>query len=157
DEEVYITALAAHLKSHGVHVTICQEEADFIRELRDSKNRWDFVITDLVKEPGPVAGEGDPHVGAQIAIRVQNMPVFLITKHYNTYDLSNLGIPSHVIVRTKTTHPAWQAADICDELRRRGLFTDPKKVFLIYGHDRGTEGSTTALEQHLKRRQLQVE
>lgn len=145
----YIKNLAGHLKRLGIDVTICDDEDQFIHALHDPTKKWDFVITDLVKANSPAFLEDDPRIGAGIAQHVKDIPVFLVTQHYSRFDPEKLGIPSHVVMRSKSTHPGWQAADIRDELRRRGMFTGRNKVFLIYGHDRNTPGATRAVEEHL--------
>jgi predicted nucleotide-binding protein len=146
----YLKDLAEHLADDDIDVVVCGDEKRFLRLLNDPNKKWDFVITDLVKANQPAVLEKDARVGADLAVRVKDLPVFMITQHYNKVDPASLGIPSHVILRSKSTDAGWQAADICDELRRRGLFTNPRKVFLIYGHDRTAPGTTTAIEKHLK-------
>jgi predicted nucleotide-binding protein len=156
EPEDYIRVLATHLSNHGIEVRVCKDEGEFIALLKNQKEEWTFVLTDLVKGDSPAAGEGDPQIGAAIARGVpEDIPVFLITRHFNRYDFNSLNIPARVVIRSKSTHAAWQAADIRDELARRGLFTK-RKAFLIYGRDRTVPKARTVLRKHLERHEVEV-
>jgi predicted nucleotide-binding protein len=95
----------------------------------------------------------------QIAQRAtaSGLPVFVVTQHITRFDPTALGIPPQAMVRSKSTDAGWQAGDIRDELRRRGLFTNPRHVFLIYGHDRTAPGTREAVRDRYTARKIKVE
>jgi hypothetical protein len=158
----YIKDLADELRAFGIEVTICPTEREFHQEFRAPDRRWDFVITDLVTGNEPAVSEQHAKTGAQIAQRaaLAGLPVFMVTQHYTRFDPVALGIPPQVVIRSKSTDPGWQAGDIRDELRRRGLFTNPKHIFLIFGRvgrDRTAPGTKEAIRERYTARKIKVE
>ena len=144
----YIQHLKSYLDDMQIKVTIESDEGEFIRRLHGGS--WDIVLTDLVRK------QDEKVVGAEIAKYADDHGhlVFMITQHYQRIDpgKNDYGIPPQVLVKSKSTHPGWLAGEIRDELRRRGLYFHPKKVFLICGHDRGAPGTTEALRSQLAER-----
>jgi hypothetical protein len=143
----YMADLAHYLLQFHVKLTICAKEADFIHEL--NKGDWDFVITDLIRED---KGGNQSPLGAVIAQKAASQhTVFMITQHYQRIDpgKNEYGIPPQVIVKSKSTHPGWLAGEICEDLRKRGVYFHHKKVFLIYGHDRLADNATKNVTDYL--------
>jgi hypothetical protein len=157
--EKYMKDLVEELGPSGIEVTVCRLEREFRQEFQHPDKKWDFVITDLMTGDSGAISENDARTGVEIARRAVNsgLPVFMVTQHFTRFDPSALGIPPEVVIRSKSTDPGWQAGDIIEELRRRGLFTNPKRVFLIFGHDRTAEGTSAAIEQHLRKQHARVE
>lgn len=155
----YMKDLADELRAFGIEVTVCGLEREFRKQFLHPEKKWDFVITDLMTGDSTAISENDAKTGVVIARRAAEaaLPVFMVTQHYTRFDPAALGIPPQVVIRSKSTDPGWQAGDIRDELVRRGLFTDPKRVFLIFGHDRSAEGTTAAVERHLRGQKVKVE
>ncbi len=154
----YMKDLADELSVFGIEVTVHGKKKEFIQAYNNPSTKWDFVITDLVTGNATAISENDAKTGLEIARKAarDGLPVFIVTQHYARFDPTAYGIPAEVVIRSKSTDPGWQAGDIHDELRRRGLITDPKQVFLIFGHDRTAVGTTAIVERHLRKQQIQV-
>ena len=113
------------------------------RRAAPTQRRADLALSAV--EPCP---DALPSPIAQRAVE-HNLPVFVVTQYYHRVDpgKNEFGIPPQAIVKSKSTLPGWMAGEIRDELRRRGVYFHPKKVFLIYGHDRLSDEATEQVEK----------
>jgi len=138
---------------YGITLEITSESKEFLRRFRDGSEKWLFIVTDIYSADPPGTQTESPQVGLSIASRgvKAGLPVFVITKHpgkkeaTKTLDL----LQGDVIVKSKTTLVEWTADDIYQELSRRGLIVDKRKVFLIYGHDGAASGAREDLKVFL--------
>jgi len=160
DQPEYMELLATYLERIGVRLEIVTSEKAFVDSFFNEV-AWDFVVTDLLLENSPVQGEGES-VGLHIARRVadsekgRDLPIFMITEHYDRLNAKDMSLPSTVIVKSKSTYPGWMAGEIRQELGRRGLFVDQKKIFLIYGRDRNADGTRGRVEHFLRGKGVNV-
>ena len=161
DDEVdaYIKSLKEHLKSYKINLEITENENHFIE--RFNQEKWDFVVLDYLQKDSPTVGKFDA-VGARLANGIMNwrkgkhLPIFMITKHFDRLHASEVGLPPSVILKSKSTRSGWMASEIYHTLKERGVYVDTKKVFLIYGHDRDTDGSKGRVEHFLRKRNIDV-
>jgi predicted nucleotide-binding protein len=160
DEPQYMEILQTYLDRFGIHLEIVSSEDAFVDRFF-SGEAWDFIVTDLVLENSPVQGETES-VGSRLAHKVtqsekgRNLPVFMITGHFDRLNALDMNLPPGVVVKSKSTYPGWLAGEIRQELARRGLYVDRRKVFLIYGHDREAGGTRERVISFLKKRGVEV-
>jgi predicted nucleotide-binding protein len=134
---------------------VMDDQGDFIESF--GKRKPEFVVTDLA-EQNLDTGEFDMQVGANIATHcAQHVPVYVVTGHYEAIAPGRLGIPDQVQIKSKTLHPSWMATSILEDLKRRGVYVDSKKVFVIYGHDAAMEGLTVEVANYLRSLGLDVD
>lgn len=159
----YMNDLADELRRLKVEVVVCTTMQEFNHAFHPPGKApgagWDFVLTDLYTGDNPAVQEADAKTGVQIAQRADKagLPVFMVTQHFTRSDPAELHIPPRVVVRSKSTDAGWMAADIVENLQDRGRFSDPGRVFLIFGHDRAAGGTTAAIEAHLRDRGVTVD
>ncbi|MDX1967003.1 MAG: nucleotide-binding protein [Planctomycetaceae bacterium] len=147
--------LAKHFSVFGVDLTYTDSFEEFFAKYHGGS--WDFVVTDLFKKDSPVKGRDDPKTGTDIARALSKaLPVYVITQHFNLVEPGKQGIPAEVVIKSKSTDPAWMASEIVDDLRRKGVFVDRRRVFLAYGHSRGWGGLRGQIEDFLRRQHLDV-
>ena len=157
DPSEYMTPLAKAIRAidESIVLQVTDREDAFVTQY--AKKRPDFVITDLAEEDA--SGEPDMSVGVRIAQKcaADELPVYVITNHYDVLTPAKLGLPEHVQIRSKATPPSWMAMAILDDLGKQGLRVSARRVFVIYGHDRATDGLSDSLIKFLQRRGLEVE
>lgn len=159
DKPEYMNRLADYLKKYyQIHLEIEEDDKKFPD--RFLEGGWDFVIVDLMEERKSALGD-EERVGLHLARSIfghpdgRNLPIFMITNFYDRLKLGEL--PPNVIPKSKTTQPGWMAGEIKHELVQRGVYVDHRKVFLIYGHDRNTEGASGRVKSFLKKHGIKVE
>lgn len=150
--EEYMVILKKYLVRFGIDIEIVETEEEFVD--RFYQGGWDFVISDLVRKDSPAQGEVE-NLGDRLARAVsesqqgKNMTVFLVTEYYDRVSDKAMKLPANVIVKSKSTFPGWMAGEIYQELVRRGVYVNRKRVFLIYGHDHGAHEDVEAfLSKH---------
>jgi len=158
DEPEYLQLLKQHLAMYGITLEITSDSVDFLRRFRDRSERWDFIVTDVFSKDPPGTEMESPVIGFKIAkLGVEEgLPVFVVTKHTNRRKALE-HLPGGAIVKSKTTLVEWAADDIYQELSRRGLIVDKRKVFLIYGSDGAAIGAREQLEAFLHELGLNVD
>ena len=159
DKPQYLELLQRHLVRLGIQLEIVTSETEFVERFL-SEEVWDFVITDLLLEDSPVLGE-DEIVGLRLASEIaasekgRALPIFVITGRYDRITPDSR-LPNNVVIKSKSTSPGWQAGEIRQELSRRGLFVDRKRVFLIHGHDKTAPGATGRVGHFLRGNEIKV-
>jgi predicted nucleotide-binding protein len=136
DPEQHFDKLVPALNRIGIPCEFEPEWDRFI--LRVTDEPWDCVITDLVNEGSP-KGEDD-RSGEEVVWAISRLddparrstPVFILTNFTHYLDPSRYG--RNVAVKSKALSPAWMAGEIKQTLIERGVFHDPTKVFLAWGH-----------------------
>jgi predicted nucleotide-binding protein len=140
DPKSYMNDLSKFLLPYGVELVVTDKEEDFARKWQ-TDGPWDFVVTDLLKDAVVLGGKDDPNAGVRIANSVTGtVPVYLITEQIDLLKEESLNLSGGVIIKSKSTYPVWMAKDIVDDLKRQGAYTNGRKVFVIYGHDRLNTG-----------------
>jgi len=151
----YMQDLRRHFGTFGIDLQIEADVGKFLEAYRSGG--WQFVVTDLYLEISPAQGDLDPSHGVAVARNLsRDLAVYVVTGEYERMTREQLGFPPGVVIKSKSTHPAWMAGEIVDDLKRRGLFYDPRRVFLIYGHDRGWTGLREKVRLFLKDDELEV-
>lgn len=150
DEPRYLESIQRIWRQRfGIDLEIEEDETAFLLAADDTRNHWDFLVVDLLDEGPQVRGKR--YVGAELCYRYgSRYPMFLVTREpwrLITGDVK--GIPHSVVVKSKELDAFWMATEIVDDLMRRGIYVDTKKVFVIYGHDSETDGATQAVESFL--------
>lgn len=152
EPHLYLEPLKQHLEVYGIILEITSEPSEFLRRFRVESEKWDFIVTDIFSPDPPATPMDSPRVGLRIAkLGTQaGLPVFVITKHVDKAEALGL-LSGDVIVKSKSTYVEWTADEIHQELSRRGLIVDRRKVFLIYGRDGKAMGAREKLDAFLKR------
>src|SRR5262249_33899050 len=119
----YVADLQEDLGKLGVHLEITSSEDDFASKF--AHGNWDFIVTDLVEE-SISDPEGDSDRGVRIARRTaaKGLPVFILTKFPQRITSEELDVPDSVIIRSKTTLPAWMAQQVIADLKKLGIFVN---------------------------------
>jgi CheY-like chemotaxis protein len=161
DKPAYLQLLQKSLEDFGIALEIVTTEDEFVKRF-GSAEAWDFIITDLMVADYPAQGDGEEVRGVEIARRVadsakgRDLPIFVVTQYPDAVNASEINLPPSVVVKSKSTRPGWLAYEIRQELERRGLFVDLKKVFLIYGKDKDAPGTRQRLETFLRGKAIRV-
>lgn len=151
DEPEFLSGLVPHLERRRIYLEVTADDDTFLSRIADRSEHWDFAITDLFK-PAPVEGESDKPFGATFAARHHDrLPVFIVTKNMAKAEIEAIhDLPVDVRLLSKATPKAYMAEDIHQELVRRGVYLDYKKVFVIYGKSARIHGDLDELVAHLK-------
>lgn len=127
EPEKYMELLKEHLSYRGIALVIKDDKNEFSRAAVEGS--WDFVILDLIEQ---ATGE---EIGSQLAREVAEskrlhpwFPIFVLTKDPIG---STASLPRTAVVRHKDL-PSAIAAYIEEELKRRGVIFNKKKVFQIF-------------------------
>lgn len=128
EPEMYMAPLREELARYQIELHLTRSDRDFGQHV--GNGQWDFLVTDLyagMKKTGieitrtfreATAGQG-------------TLPLFLVTKHPDLLDDRILdALPASTYVRHKMD-PSWMAVLIRDELKLRGMYTNPAQVFLV--------------------------
>ncbi len=162
DPKGYFERLITTLRNrHNIDLEIEGKPDRFMD--RFYQEQWDFVCTDLVNEASD-EGEED-RTGLEIAEKInqenqkgkEHIPIFIVTAHFEKIDPVLSGLGRDVIIKSKRLSQGWMAAEIKQELVERGIFVDPRKVFVISESGALTDGTTECLRQRLDDRGLVVE
>ena len=159
DEPEYLKQVAELLERENVRLEVLSDHDEFISRYTEMSGEFDFVVLDLLLEDARSEGDGEPvgkDLASQILTRHPQLPVFMVTSRARAIDSQRLGLPSQVILKSKSTHQGWMAQDILRDLRDRGIYRDSRKVFLVYGHETKCDGFNLAVEAHLESRGLEV-
>ncbi len=160
DNTEYFEMLALHLENYNIALETYDKPEEFIDEFTNPLKTFDFVLLDLFDTAQSEVAEEEP-VGAELARQIYDrhhgkIPIYLVTNRIQAVNHQDLGLPYSILVKSKDLKPAWMAKDIVEELTKAGLFVDRKRVFLIYGHDRHTEGVSEVIEKYLEKHGLKV-
>ncbi len=151
----YMQDLRRRLGKFGIDLQIEADVGKFLEAYRSGG--WQFIVTDLYLANWPAEGDLDSSHGVKVARDFsRDVPVYVVTGEYDRMTREQLKLPAGVVIKSKSTHPAWMAGEIVDDLKRRGLFYEPRRVFLIYGHDRGWPGLREKVRLFLKDDELEV-
>lgn len=131
DEPVYMEMLADTLKNLEIRLEVVRTAEEF-RAGFNSKS-WDFVVLDLLDEtrspPKPRGVDLARDVNASVD---RFFPIFIITNQPSLLQSTQLkDLPPNANVRYKIEDTYPMAVMIRDELRLRGAYTDPRKLFLV--------------------------
>lgn len=130
DPEDFMVDLQTTMEIQGVELAIREYEQDFIQLM--TQGSWDFVIIDLLD------GRTNSTRGVDLARTVANIkksdisyPIFLLTHDPGRMTKELYGmLPMNAVVRGKNDL-FWTAQFIREELERRGVYVDRKRVFSI--------------------------
>ena len=146
EPEDYFEELREHLEGLGIEMQI-ESDPGRVPPLLDSE-RWDFVITDVLNEKD--SSQDGPPMGVRIGeiVGEKGLPLFVFTGIPSPENLRKQ-FPRSTEIHSKRTPPAFAAYEIKRDLRRRGLWTDRRKVFLIYGHDHESSSASKVVREWL--------
>ena len=152
----YMDMLKDYFTRYHIDLEIFDDPDKFIHEFTQRQDEWTFVVLDYLnekpKEDGvEVTGKETATGGAlarEIAARA-SIPIFIVTGHLERAAVDADDFPPKVFLKTKHTSPAWMAGDIVDLLRQDGLYSDERRVFLVYGHDKQSPGATDKVHLYL--------
>lgn len=152
----YLESLKKRLLKYNIILEF-EVDPDRFKE-RFAQDKWDFVVLDYLdespKEKGTIVQGREEGLGAILAreISIRNpIPIFIITAHIDRLALEASNLPINVSIHSKNTSTAWMAGDIVTILKKEGLYSNPKEVFLIYGHDVNAKNATQSVRDFLKK------
>jgi predicted nucleotide-binding protein len=155
DPKDYYQTIKNNLSDYSIKLQVVSDPDEFEKKARDKNKKWSFFIVDLMEENTPAEGE---HKRTGIVLinglirepGYEQQPIFLVTGHFNKLLPEDLNLPSTVMIKSKSTRASWLASDIYQELRRRGDYTNRKKVFMVYAFNEAGEAAKKSLESYLQ-------
>ena len=131
DDPRYMKDLAQYLEQLGIRLEVVRTANDFLSSF--GTREWSFVVLDLLDESEIPPKKRGIDLAKNVAMRADPFfPIFVITGEAALLQPELFeALPPNANVRYKIadTYPmAWM---IRDELRLRGVYTDPRKTFLV--------------------------
>jgi Predicted nucleotide-binding protein containing TIR-like domain len=131
DDPGYMKDLAQYLEQLEIRLEVVRTPNDFLSYF--GTRAWSFVVLDLLDESESPPKKKGIDLAKNVAMRSDPFfPIFLITgetAHLQPELFEALPLNANVRYKIADTYPmAWM---IRDELRLRGVYTDPRKTFLV--------------------------
>jgi hypothetical protein len=149
DDPTYLESVATVLRrTYDIDLEV-EKTVERFQHRVEREDCWAFLVVDLLDERP--ANRSRPLVGVDLCVQYSERKlIFLVTREPLRLVTGKVSLPRQVIVKSKELDPGWLALEMVNELKQRGLYINHKKVFLIYGHDRETDGCTNAVENYLR-------
>jgi predicted nucleotide-binding protein len=153
DRRIDMEALKRPLKRFGIGLEIYDRQSDFLDAFGVS--RPDFVVIDLFDETTQVGDRLAKQIDTQTSDDT-SYPIFVLTRAVQNVDPEELNLPSKSVFCLKGD-PDWLALYMKEELVRRGLYVNARKVFLVSCRQRTTYTLGAArVKMRLLRRKIEV-
>lgn len=135
----YMKGLAEELEQIGIRLEVTAREEEFRDRVRGEQ--WRFVVLDLLDEsftPAKETGVALANLTALVKRDDPSFPIFIATNHVTRLSEEVYrALPPNAYARYKM-EASWMAYLIRDELRLRGAYVNPAKVFLVGAMQSGT-------------------